>query len=346
MQTTSIGHAYGTCVVLVTFITTNMVAIVAIVVWRRPAYLVLPIWLIFVTLDGLYLSSALTKVPSGAWFTIMLAGILGSFFTLWRYGKETQWNSETADRSNLSSIIVKSGGSSKNLALASAYGGMELAQIDGFGIFLDKNGSFTPDVYKEWLRKFHAQPDVVVLLHMRALSYPFAPEDDRIEVMPTTVHNVYRVLLRHGYNERVVTPGLGRLVYEEVRKALASGMGQPGKSLAGISTMPTEVRDMADASSSSVSNHTSQVHQTRASDDDDAGDAGTNARLVALDRAYGFPPLYVAGNQRLRTSLSYNIVKRVFLDLFLWVRDNTGGKIERWNLPIENLVQVGFVREL
>jgi KUP system potassium uptake protein len=35
-------------------------------------------------LDGLYLSSALTKVPDGAWFTLLLAILLASFFSLWR----------------------------------------------------------------------------------------------------------------------------------------------------------------------------------------------------------------------------------------------------------------------
>ena len=44
-NTTKLGHAYGVCVILVTFITTNMVALVALLVWRVPIYIVIPIWL-------------------------------------------------------------------------------------------------------------------------------------------------------------------------------------------------------------------------------------------------------------------------------------------------------------
>ncbi len=50
-----------------------MVALVALVVWRLPLVVVSPAYLIFGALNGLYLSSALTKIPDGAWFTLVLA---------------------------------------------------------------------------------------------------------------------------------------------------------------------------------------------------------------------------------------------------------------------------------
>ena len=67
-----------------------MVAIVAVVVWRFHWALVLTVFIPFLALDGLFLSSAFTKIPDGAWFTLLLAIILSSIFVLWRYGKEKQ----------------------------------------------------------------------------------------------------------------------------------------------------------------------------------------------------------------------------------------------------------------
>src|ERR1700749_3491139 len=61
-NTTSLGNAYGTCVVLVTFITTVMIGLIALVVWKIHWLIVFAIWLPFITLDGLFLSSSLTKV--------------------------------------------------------------------------------------------------------------------------------------------------------------------------------------------------------------------------------------------------------------------------------------------
>ena len=71
-NTTRLGHAYGVCVILVTFITTNLVALTAVIVWRLHPALVFAIWLPFVTLDGLYLSSAMVSAapsPTSASFS-------------------------------------------------------------------------------------------------------------------------------------------------------------------------------------------------------------------------------------------------------------------------------------
>jgi len=83
-NTTALGNAYGVCVIMVTFITTCMVALVALIVWRINAVIVLSLFLVFACLDGAYMSAALTKVPTGAWFTILLAFILSTIFILWR----------------------------------------------------------------------------------------------------------------------------------------------------------------------------------------------------------------------------------------------------------------------
>src|SRR3954471_19251544 len=84
LQTTSLGNAYGVCVMFVTFFDTCMTALAAMFVWRVSPFIVFLPWLTIACLDGAYLSSALTKVPVGAWFTITLAGVLAFLFLLWR----------------------------------------------------------------------------------------------------------------------------------------------------------------------------------------------------------------------------------------------------------------------
>ena len=114
---------------MVTFITTCMVSLVALIIWRLNPFLVLFGFLVFGSLDGAYLSSALTKVPQGAWFTLLLACILSSVFILWRFGKENQWKAEASDRFQPSHLVTKSGDG--RLHLTSAFGGGELINIKG-----------------------------------------------------------------------------------------------------------------------------------------------------------------------------------------------------------------------
>jgi KUP system potassium uptake protein len=107
LQTTKLGNAYGVCVILVTFITTCMVSLVALIIWRLNPFLVGLFFLTFGLLKGTFLTSNLTKVPDGAWLTLALAAILSSTFMLWRYGKDRQWESERTHHIDLPQIVVK-----------------------------------------------------------------------------------------------------------------------------------------------------------------------------------------------------------------------------------------------
>jgi KUP system potassium uptake protein len=107
-----------------------MVSVAAIIVWRLHWLLVLAGFLFFGSIDGLYLSSALTKVPDGAWFTLMLAIALCSIILVWRNGKETQWKAERSDRIPVSYLV--SAGADGTLYLQNGSSkGTELARVQG-----------------------------------------------------------------------------------------------------------------------------------------------------------------------------------------------------------------------
>jgi KUP system potassium uptake protein len=128
-NTTSLGNAYGTCVILVTFITTSMIALVALIVWRLHWLLVFAVWLPIVTFDGLFMTAVMTKIPNGAWSTLMIAVVLSSIFVLWRYGKEKQWSAEGRDRSDLTTLVLKV--KDGEWKLAPDMGGRVLTHIKG-----------------------------------------------------------------------------------------------------------------------------------------------------------------------------------------------------------------------
>lgn len=106
-----------------------MVSVVAIIIWRIHPVIVLVGFLIFASLDGLYLSSALMKVPDGAWFTLMLTAILSIVLFVWRYGKEQQWRAETSDSISLGQLVVMD--DEGKLFLSPGEGGDELTEIKG-----------------------------------------------------------------------------------------------------------------------------------------------------------------------------------------------------------------------
>lgn len=215
-NTTRLGNAYGVCVMFVTFFDTCMVTLVALIVWRIPPYLVVIPWLCFASVDGLYLSSALNKVPDGAWFTLTISAIMTGLFMLWRFGKEMQWKAEAEDRFRLNSLVTKD--SEGKLKLTQRWGGDQLSQIRGMGIFFDKTGVMTPSVFTQFASKFNAVMDVTVFWHLHPVEAPTVPDSERYSVSKfTTIPGCYRLVVKHGFMDEVMSPDLAALIYEKVR---------------------------------------------------------------------------------------------------------------------------------
>lgn len=323
-NTTSLGNAYGVCVIFVTFFDTCMVTLVAILVWRmKPYYVILPA-LTILCLDGTYLSAALVKVPEGAWFTILLACILASFFILWRFGKEQQWAAEASDRFPTTHFVKTY--PNGDLKLTEQYGNKSLSTMEGFGIFFDKAGETTPIVYSNFIRKLVTAPEVTVFFHLRPLDIPSVAPEDRYSVSRLAIPNCYRLVVRHGFTDRVITPDLASLIYEKVRSHIVS-----------------RALDITPPSTSSPE-YTSSIEKPTPSISLD--DTLTHSRLDALDRAYAHEVLYIIGKEQMKIAPGTNIVRRIFLEAFLFVRENTRAKIASLDVDVNRVVEVGFVKNV
>ena len=199
----------------VTFFDTCMVSLAAMFVWRISPYYIFFPWLTIACLDGTFLSAALVKVPDGAWFTITLASVLAASFILWRFGKENQWAAEAADRFPTSHFVKKM--DDGQLRLVDKFGGGNLSRIKGFGIYFDKAGETTPIVFSQFVIKLIAAPEVMVFFHLRPLETPTVAPENRYTISRLAIPNCYRLIVRHGYMDEVVTPDLAAIIYEQVR---------------------------------------------------------------------------------------------------------------------------------
>ena len=321
-----------------------MVSLVALVIWRLHFLIVFCGFLVFATLDGIYLSSALTKVPDGAWFTLGLAVILSSVFVLWRFGKETQWHAEADDRVAPSQLLNEVPGDEGNkddsstLCLAPGLGGAPITRLRGVGIFFDKTGSAhsTPTVFVHFLQKFEATTSVVVFFHIRPLSAPTVEPEERFSVArcfplaSTTValRHMYRVTVRHGYTDNVLTSDLGLQIYEQLRDFVIR-------------------EDAAEAVDIAVDQNPSPESSSSSSPSATASQQIVRQSLDVLQAAYRDQVVYVVGKEQMRIAevgTPRGLARRITLAAFLWLRSNTGSKVANMDLDVEKLVEVGFVK--
>ncbi|KIH93423.1 KUP system potassium uptake protein [Sporothrix brasiliensis 5110] len=333
-NTTSLGNAYGVCVVFVTFLTTCMLALVALLIWRLPVYVVLPVFLLFALLDGTYLSAVLTKVPAGAWFTLLLALVLSSVFVLWRFGKEAQWAAEARHQAALAA---------HDAAAAPSPPPPPTSVVPGLGIFFDKLGdpARPPPCFTHFVLKFAARPAVILFFHMRPLDVPVVTAPDERFVVARHRHpslarsstNAYLVVLRHGYAEEPLHPGIAHDLVAQVDGFLARSLGRtPPENVPRVEQERAALRAASATQIVYLLGKEAMRVGRRSADGDKEKDK---------DAARGTrKPTW---RQRLNVWLP---CRRLLLELFLWIRENSRTKLAAFDMEIDKMVEVGYLTEL
>ncbi|PNS17832.1 hypothetical protein CAC42_1 [Sphaceloma murrayae] len=304
-NTTSLGNAYGVCVMIVSFLDTSMVALTAFFIWRLPLWVISPIWLAFASHDSAYLSSALEKVPRGAWFTIALAAVLAIIFLIWRFGKEQQWAAEAQDRFPTSELINCT--VDGDMHLSKRFGSSRITRFRGMGIFFDKAGETTPIIFSQFAMKLTALPDVMVFFHLRPLERPSVPLEERYSVFRLAIPQCYRLVVRHGYNDVIVQADLANVIHTQIRVYLLNQIPRNKTSL-------------------TLHNLEDDVDQ--------------------LDCSYKHRVLYFVGKEQMKIRPTSSIFRKIVLSIFLWIRENTRQKIAELKLPQDQVIEVGFLKEI
>ncbi|KAF2788544.1 potassium transporter [Melanomma pulvis-pyrius CBS 109.77] len=356
-NTTSLGNAYGVCVMFVTFFDTCMVTLVAILVWRIKPYIVFLPWLTIACLDGTFLSSSLVKVPDGAWFTLLLSCALASIFILWRFGKETQWTAEASDRFPTSHFVRTN--DDGRLQLTNMFADKTLSSIEGFGIFFDKAGETTPIVFSQFIRKLVTAPEVIVFFHLRPLETPSVAPENRYSVSRLAIPNCYRLVVRHGYMDEVITPDLASLVFEKVRDHIVTrALDREGEKRA-VTTSSTDLGNLENFNNATKISGKTTIGEKDKSGAPSSSDteprqattptpssASTSARLTSLERAYNHEVLYIMGKEQMKVKKGTNWVRMGLLKAFLFLRDNTRTKIASLEVDRDRIIEVGFVKDV
>ncbi|KAF3940867.1 hypothetical protein ABW19_dt0208194 [Dactylella cylindrospora] len=345
-NTTSLGNAYGVCVILVTFITTCLVGMVAVVVWRFNILLVTGVFFIFACFDGLFLSAALTKIPTGAWFTLVLAAILAFVMLLWRFGKHRQWAAERDmqihDRAFHNAVVSRKDG------MWLSGGKKAVSAMKGIGIFMDKTGFLYPTVYTRFLRSFEAQHAITIFLNIRHITLPSVEEERRYGISKIdSLHSTYRVIARYGYNETVpenlaetIKAKLGDYISRLEHPAVENTIGDSAKLETSTAStnpnVPTLKFSDDEIESANVVRQRHGIVET----------TSLKSEKTSLSSAFEEQVVFLLGKQRLIERKDRNMISKIVLKCFTWLREQTINKVNFLGLPIDQVVEIGTITEI
>ncbi|KAL8794298.1 MAG: hypothetical protein Q9195_003124 [Heterodermia aff. obscurata] len=249
------------------------------------------------------------------------------------------------------STYTGSNSSPRPSRLAPKLGGSIISPIKGLGIFFDKTGDpiAAPVVFVNFLQKFQATPAVAVFFHIRPISNPTVEPEARFTISRCfpdhnahpLVQNFFRVTLRHGYTDEVVTPDLGMVIYEEIRKFIIRENVAPKNNVARDETSSSEQADSGGNSSPSGSTEHTEARQRQ------LARHSVQERLNNVEAAYEDQVTYIVGKEQMRIregSHATDWARRTVLAAFLWLRANTGSKVANLTVDVDKLVEIGFVK--
>ncbi|ODV96832.1 hypothetical protein PACTADRAFT_32331 [Pachysolen tannophilus NRRL Y-2460] len=238
----NVTSAYGLGIALDFFLTTTLITICMIYVYRLPFFVPLFFFIFFGSLDMCLIVAGMKKVPTGAWFTLMMSALIFIFITYWRWCRSLKINEEYNARVRIRDIFdnlkrprlttVRIGGehldhgenesiiterksiepeSSPKLVVNLGDGvKVDVTRYSGVGIMYTNvmhtlnSPNTVPQLFKHLVSSFPALPETFIFLGVRIASYPYVSEEERVVVEPMrTLPGFYRCVLRFGFMDTV-----------------------------------------------------------------------------------------------------------------------------------------------
>ncbi|HEV2594559.1 MAG TPA: potassium transporter Kup [Sphingomicrobium sp.] len=186
-----LASAYGIAVTGTMLITSIMLGVLMVYVWKWNRLLAYGATGIFVIVDGAYFASNITKIPDGGWFPLLVAAISFTVLTTWAKGRQLM-RQRLAESALPLQVFIKS-------AAASVH------RVRGTSVFLSTSADVVPAALLHNLKHNQVLHQRVLILNVKIEEVPHVAAEKRLEVHDAG-EGFYRVILHYGYMEEVNIP--------------------------------------------------------------------------------------------------------------------------------------------
>lgn len=130
------------------------------------------------------------------------------------------------------------------------------------------------------------------------------------------IPNFFRLTIRYGYMEEILTRNLGALVFEHIRRFL-----------------------IEEGVSRSIQTEGEMVNLPRLTD------YTVMANLGTLLHSFDQQVIYVVGKEQMRVKKGTSLITKLAVLIFLFMKSNTETTIQRLQIEIDKVVEIGFIKE-
>ncbi|OIV92039.1 hypothetical protein TanjilG_15030 [Lupinus angustifolius] len=180
----------GTAVVMVFLVTTLLMVLIMILVWRCHWILVLVFTGLSLIVECTYFTAVLFKLDQGGWAPIVIAAAFLIVMYVWHYGTKKRYEFEMHSKISMAWI----------LGLGPSLG---LVRVPGIGLVYTELASGVPHIFSHFITNLPAIHSVVVFVCVKYLPVYTVPEEERFLVKrigPKNFH-MFRCVARYGYKD-------------------------------------------------------------------------------------------------------------------------------------------------
>ena len=187
-----LASAYGIAVAGTMLITSVMLGVMMVYVWRWNRVIAYGATALFLLVDGAYFASNITKIPDGGWFPLLIAAISFTVLTTWAKGRQLM-RQRLSEAALPLEVFIKS-------AAASVH------RVRGTSVFLSTSADTVPAALLHNLKHNQVLHHRVLILNVKVEEVPHVADDTRIEIHDAG-QGFFCVILHYGFMEEVDIPG-------------------------------------------------------------------------------------------------------------------------------------------
>ena len=190
----NLASAYGIAVTGTMAITTLLFCSVARDRWRWPAWRVVAVGALFLTVDLAFLGANLVKIETGGWFPLVVAVCIYMLMKTWKRGRE------------IVAGILRESSLPMDLFL-SDIARRQPARVPGTAVFMTSDPSGVPVVLLHHLKHNKVLHQTVVIMSIEGEEVPQVAPEERLTVQALG-DGFYKVVGRYGFMETPRVPAL------------------------------------------------------------------------------------------------------------------------------------------
>ncbi|HVU30521.1 MAG TPA: potassium transporter Kup [Sphingomicrobium sp.] len=187
----NLASAYGIAVTGTMLITSIMLGVLMLYVWKWNRVLAGATVGLFVLVDGTYFASNITKIPDGGWFPLLIAAISFTVLTTWAKGRLLMGERLASSALPLP-VFIKSVARSVH-------------RVRGTSVFLSASADGVPAALLHNLKHNQVLHERVIILNVKVEEIPHVADHKRVEFHDSG-QGFYRMILHYGFMDEVDIP--------------------------------------------------------------------------------------------------------------------------------------------